>query len=288
MEEIYIMFDQLMETQPQTAEVKNRRNYFVVSAAAMVITLFSALIISLFAIDLNIGMDDMDMLVLVAPVEVQPEIKRPELETEPKQEQKMQAPGGSPKAPTRQVIMARVDESPREVPTTVSTAQNTAKARPISDYFEVGKADSEPGTTNGSGRGTGGGTGDGTGLGDGSDTIAKVVADDTPPPPPVKKAPEKPVVQSMGVINGRATSLPLPTIPAAARVANAAGTVSVQVMIDENGNVISANAVSGNPLLRLASEVAARNARFTKTLLSGTPVQIKGIINYHFSNGSAD
>ena len=92
----------------------------------------------------------------------------------------------------------------------------------------------------------------------------------------------------MGVVNGFATSLPKPAIPAAAKIANAAGTVSVQVLIDENGNVISANAVSGNELLRASSVVAARNARFVPTKLSGTPVKVSGIINYHFSSLSAD
>ena len=62
----------------------------------------------------------------------------------------------------------------------------------------------------------------------------------------------------------------------------AEGSVNVQVMIDESGRVISAKAVSGNPLLRLAAENAARNSRFTPTLLSNVPVKVTGVIVYNF------
>jgi len=56
----------------------------------------------------------------------------------------------------------------------------------------------------------------------------------------------------------------------------------VQVTIDENGNVISASAVSGHPLLRQAAEQAARQAVFKPTLLSDQPVKVTGVIVYNF------
>lgn len=87
---------------------------------------------------------------------------------------------------------------------------------------------------------------------------------------------------SGGVLNGKATSLPLPAYPPAAMAVRAQGAVSVQVLVDEGGNVISASAVSGHPLLRSAAEAAAREARFAPTLLSGTPVKISGVITYNF------
>ncbi|PYS42143.1 MAG: hypothetical protein DMF71_09835, partial [Acidobacteria bacterium] len=37
----------------------------------------------------------------------------------------------------------------------------------------------------------------------------------------------------------------------------------MQILIDENGKVLSAHAVSGNPFLTAAAESAARGARFT-------------------------
>lgn len=87
---------------------------------------------------------------------------------------------------------------------------------------------------------------------------------------------------SGGVLNGKAISLPPPAYPPAAMAVRAGGAVSVQVLVDEGGNVISAAAVSGHPLLRAAAEAAAREARFAPTLLSGTPVKISGVITYNF------
>jgi TonB family protein len=87
---------------------------------------------------------------------------------------------------------------------------------------------------------------------------------------------------SGGVLNGKATSLPKPPYPAVARSARAEGTVIVQVLVDEEGKVISANAVSGHPLLKASAVAAARQARFTPTKLAGKPVKVSGVINYNF------
>jgi outer membrane biosynthesis protein TonB len=85
-----------------------------------------------------------------------------------------------------------------------------------------------------------------------------------------------------GVINGNAISLPKPPYPAAAKKTHAAGTVAVQVLINETGKVIFACAVTGNPLLHSASEYAAMSARFTPTTFSGKPVKVTGVITYNF------
>ncbi len=71
--------------------------------------------------------------------------------------------------------------------------------------------------------------------------------------------------------------------PPAAKAIRASGDVNVQVTIDEKGNVISANAVSGHALLRQAAENAARGAKFSPTLLSNQPVKVTGVIVYKFS-----
>jgi TonB family protein len=76
--------------------------------------------------------------------------------------------------------------------------------------------------------------------------------------------------------------LPKPPYPPAARAVRATGSVSVQVVIDTQGNVVSATAVSGHPLLRAAAEAAARGAKFSPTLLAGQPVSVSGIITYNF------
>jgi len=96
---------------------------------------------------------------------------------------------------------------------------------------------------------------------------------------PVKKI-------SGGVLNGKAQSLPIPAYPAAARAVGASGAVNVQVTIDEQGNVVSAAAVSGHPLLRQAAEQAARAAKFNATLLSGQPVSVTGVLVYNFVGSS--
>ncbi|MCA1616689.1 MAG: TonB family protein [Acidobacteria bacterium] len=102
--------------------------------------------------------------------------------------------------------------------------------------------------------------------------------DDTSPPPPTGTG----AVISGGVINGKAVSKPAPAYPAVARAARAAGVVTVEVVVDEKGRVASARAVSGHPLLRASAEAAARQARFSPTLLSGHPVKVRGVLTYNF------
>jgi TonB family protein len=284
------MFDRLILTEPESAQIKNRKTYFLVSSLVLSVGLSVALVMSLFAVDLDLGTDSFELTELIAPVEPPPdEPKMPEPAPAPRQ-QRQAAPTSAPKVPTRQAVVARLDESPRETPPVVSTVQNTQKERPASRYFEVGKFDSDPASSSvSSGRGTGDsttGTGESTGLATGGETVA-VVEKEAPPPPPVKKdppaPPKPPVIRSMGVINGKATDLPKPIYSPAAKAVNAQGQVSVKVLINENGVVVSADAVSGHPLLRSAAESAARRARFTPTVLSGEAIKISGTIVYNFT-----
>jgi TonB family protein len=87
---------------------------------------------------------------------------------------------------------------------------------------------------------------------------------------------------SKGVLNGAAISLVKPAYPPAAKAVKAEGVVSVQVIIDEEGNVVSAEAVGGHPLLRAASVNAALQSKFKPTLLEGQPVKVTGIVVYNF------
>ena len=56
----------------------------------------------------------------------------------------------------------------------------------------------------------------------------------------------------------------------------------MQITIDEGGNVISAKAVTGPPLLQGAAVAAAREAKFTPTSLCGHPVKVTGVVTYNF------
>jgi len=114
-----------------------------------------------------------------------------------------------------------------------------------------------------------------------SDSSRKnVVANDSEPPPAPRPL-LKPV--SGGVLNGKAISLPAPTYPDIARRMRQAGKVEVEVIVDENGKVISARAIAGPTVLRDVAVEAAQRARFTPTKLSGQPVKISGRIDYNFT-----
>lgn len=120
--------------------------------------------------------------------------------------------------------------------------------------------------------------GDLRGLSAGS-TKKILVADTDPPPTP--RPLMKPV--SGGVLNGQAVSLPAPVYPEVARRMHTSGVVEVEVVVDENGKVVSARALSGPISLRDVAVQAALRARFSPTRLSGQPVKISGLINYNFT-----
>ena len=83
-------------------------------------------------------------------------------------------------------------------------------------------------------------------------------------------------------LNSRATYLPLPTYPDVALSSRPSGEVTVYVKIDELGNVLSAAATSGHPLLRRAAEDAALQAKFKPLLLGGQPTSSAGVVVYTF------
>jgi TonB family protein len=86
-----------------------------------------------------------------------------------------------------------------------------------------------------------------------------------------------------GELNGKAISLPEPKYPPIARTAHALGTVRVQVVVDENGVVMNAHAVSGHPLLQAAAVKAAYQAKFVPAKLSGQFAKVSGTLSYNFA-----
>lgn len=100
-------------------------------------------------------------------------------------------------------------------------------------------------------------------------------------PPPAPRPILKPI--SGGVLNGTAISLPQPVYPEPAKRTRTSGMVTVEVILDETGKVLSAQATAGPTLLREAAVQAAMKARFSPTKLSGQPVKVSGVINYKFA-----
>jgi protein TonB len=272
------MFDQLTESHKNQQEARERRGYFVVTALVVGVLFLSGVVWSLYGKDLVLGNGDMELSVLVTPVAPTENAPRP---PQPKQE-KQQTTEPDLQVATRQTNMLRIDEG-LKIPTGISAVPNTNKVRTNNYVIDPGP---ETGGTSGligdSGRTNTTGT-----YPPSSDEKNDEIGSYIPTPPP---AAEKKIVVakkidkvSGGVVNGSATSLPKPLYSPAAIAIKASGIVNVQVTIDESGNVISAKAVSGHPMLRQSAERAAHNAKFKPTLLSNEPVKVTGVIVYNFT-----
>jgi protein TonB len=276
------MLDQLVESK-SGGDGGKRGGFLLVTLVLVFSVFFGSIVWSLFAKDLAMGEDLGELSNLVAPVPV-PEEAPPPPEPEQKPEKQQTAEKVESVLPTRQVNMARVDEP--IAPDKIQTTQNTVKARP-NTAFQLGNEDKDVSASS---------TGPVRDTSSSSGPVAVatpkpvVVEDkDDEPPPPVKKETPKPTpppvpkIVSGGVVNGKAVNLVKPPYPPAAKAVRASGAVNVQVTIDENGNVISASAVSGHALLKAAAEQAARASKFSPTMLSGQKVKVTGVIVYNFT-----
>jgi TonB family protein len=95
--------------------------------------------------------------------------------------------------------------------------------------------------------------------------------------------PDRPKARiSAGVLNGKAIRLPKPVYPAEAK--HISGQVRVSIIVDEQGKVSWARAISGPASLLKAAEAAALKAEFTPTLLEGKPEKVSGLLIYNFVN----
>lgn len=276
------MLDKLVESKDRGRENKRLSGFLLTTFMTVASILAFGLIYSLFSQTLTMGSADLDVSSLIAPVAVEAETPPPpEPSRQPQPSEK-----SSNNIITRVVDMQRPDESPIKTPDSVSVNQNKNQARP-KGYYTIGAVDSIPSQTV-STVGTNTGEGNTRSL---SETIeptkmSKNVEDEKPP---VIKQPVKPPVEKVktvvsgGVVNSKALNLVKPVYSSAMRAVRAAGEVKVQVTIDEDGRVISANAVSGNPLLRSSAENAAKSSKFTPTFLSDQKVKVTGIIIYNFA-----
>ncbi len=266
------MFDKLIVSLPEGSDFKDRRNYFVVSSVFVSILFVTALVISIYSADFGLGNGGFDLAEILPPDIVS-------AETEPPKPQPQTNTQSQSQLPTRQANIARIDEVPPAVPTTTFVVPNSHLSRP-QGYFNFTPFDTNPVGGATTGRDAPGTTPSGGGLAQ-TEPVADTETNQIPPPV-IRKDTKPQKTVSKGVLNGEAKSLPKPLYSAAAKAVRAQGQVAVQVTIDEHGNVISAHATNGHILLRPEAERAAKNARFSPTLLSDVPVKVTGIITYNF------
>src|ERR1700752_114244 len=258
------MFDNLVESSSHKEDLSRKGSFLLATLAIYAVLILTFFVAGIYWYDNHLGQMEQELTTLVAPVPV------PQQQKEPEQKQEAKPVKAEQNVDIRKELIASVDRTelvPKEV---------SAKASDIPPVRRgvttmLGTADSNAAAPMPSGPGAGNVVSGPT----------KVAIADEPPPPEAKPTPPRAPI-SGGVLNCKAISLPKPAYPPIARAAHASGTVVVQVLIDENGNVVSAHAVSGHPLLQAVAVGAARQARFSPTKLSGQPVKVTGVIQYNF------
>jgi TonB family protein len=264
------MFNNLIESSSHASEFKRRGSFVLFTSATYVLFFIVAGVISIYAYDARLDYQNTEIVTMLSPVDL-PAAPVAVTHNAP-------PPRGNANRSTeviRQIAMASVNH-PEIVPNTTSAAPNKNLPVPDRGRYIIGDHDSGPVEPGGSSRSGSGNSDGGTGSG-----VPHVDIDTPPPPQPpiVKPAPR---VVSKGVITGLALTLPKPPYPQIAKQAGAHGSVNVQVLIDETGKVISAKAITGNPLLMAAAQQAAYGARFSPTRLGDQAVKVSGVITYNF------
>ncbi len=107
-----------------------------------------------------------------------------------------------------------------------------------------------------------------------------------PIPPPRQPAAKRIVRVGSHIKAPRQTYSVQPEYPPLARQAHVSGTVVVDAVLDEHGNVVGAHALSGHPLLIPAALKAVLQWKYEPTLLNGTPVAVEMEVTVHFKLGS--
>jgi protein TonB len=261
------MFDNLVESSSHKDDIARKGSFIGITALIYGVLFLTFFVAGIYWYDAHLGEMELELTTLVAPVPVPQQEKQPE-EAKPAEAKPQKVDDN---VDVRRELIADVTRTelvPKEVSAKASDVPPVRSGR----LTVVGSADSNAVGAPPVGPGTGGNI---------VTAPSKVQIADEPPPPEVKPTPPRAPI-SGGVLNGKAISLPKPAYPAIARAARAAGTVVVQVTIDENGNVVSAHAVSGHPLLQAVAVGAARQAKFSPTKLSGQPVKVTGVIQYNF------
>jgi protein TonB len=107
------------------------------------------------------------------------------------------------------------------------------------------------------------------------------------PPPPPQPQPTKQIVRAGSLLKAPRQTLSVnPDYPPLAKQTHIQGTVVVDAIIDEKGNVVQARAVSGHPLLIDAALKAVLQWKYEPTSLNGRPVSVELQVQVHFNLNS--
>lgn len=263
------MFNNLIESSSHGRELRRRGSFLLLTTAGYALLFTVVGVVSIHAYDAHLEDQNLEIVTLLPPVvAAQPEAeRRPETPNNSANNNRRQA------FDERRIAIAPIDRVERP-PENISTKPNPDL--PIRDRIPTlitGRdRNAEP-------RGGGGSAPPGSG----SNLETNRIITEVEPPPAVEVPRKVPPVISKGVITGEAISLPRPAYPPIAVQSGTQGVVSVQVLIDETGKVISAKAMSGHPFLAPAAVKAAYQARFKPTRLSDQPVKVSGVITYNFN-----
>ena len=103
------------------------------------------------------------------------------------------------------------------------------------------------------------------------------------PGAPVAEGPRKPVRVGGNIKAPRLLSGPAPAYPVLAMQSRVSGTVVIEAIIDEHGNVVQQRAISGSPLLIPAALAAVAKRKYEPTILDGEATQIDLRVEVNFS-----
>lgn len=274
------MFNQLIESGSHKKDMARRGRFFLGALGFYTVLLLVAGVASVYAYDSHLSTQNLELYTLVAlpPATPQDEHKRPDEPPRP-------ASGAH-----RNEVAQRIDAVERLLdntrpPHTISTESNRVAEIPKNRSFVPGDRDTDP-ADNGGGLNNLPGTGHVPGNNRNAVVVRVAPTDDPEPPratptPATAKPPERIRVAS-SVISSKIITKPAPAYPIIARQVKAQGAVTVEILIDEQGRVVSAHATSGHPLLRAAAQQSAYQARFSPTSISGQPVKVSGVITYNF------
>lgn len=267
------MFNNLVESDLHTHEHVRRSWFFLGTLAAYTALMMIAGVASIYAYDAHLEEQTNEYIVTFVPP-LQPEAATPQRPNPPRA---AIVPDAARRLSERPEAIARIADSTKP-PDQISSTPSRVRELPPGPVAITGR-DYDAVTGNIPGSPTGG-----NGVpGDASRPVPVEIVE-TPPPPRVTPTPQPvKVLRTSTVLNSKAISLPKPRYPETARIIKASGAVNVQVLLDETGKVVSAQALSGHPLLRAAAVQAAYQALFTPTILGDRPVKVSGVITYNFT-----